>query len=165
MTYAFAWERLERLIADGLEDLAILHWEEAERDKEDVPLALDFQRAIAGEKIGQHRTASLRKGGELVGYAAFTVTTALFHSTTLHAFCTAVYVDPDHRGFTSLAFLAWCEGELKTAGVRKLYVTAKRPEQCDLFEKLGYAFSETTYSKLLGVNHVGRHRSHSVPAS
>ena len=126
MTYAIAWEPLSVLVASGLEDLAVAHWEEVEIDKEHVPLALDLERARAFEKVGQHATAALRREGVLVGYAAFTLMTAMFHRHTLHAFCSAVYVDPASRGPASLWLIDWCEKALADRGVVKIYIGSKQ---------------------------------------
>lgn len=159
------WETLDRLLADGLEDLAVAHWEEVELDQAEVPLALDFERTRLFERIGQHKTAGVRAGTQLVGYAAWTILSATFHKTTIHGFCTAFYVEPKFRGFGSLSVLPWCERELDTLGVKKIYVAARTPRQCDLFKKLGYVETETMFSKLLGDGHERRHRASSVPAA
>lgn len=159
------WETLDKLIGDGLEDLAMAHWEETEIDKNEVPLALDFERAKVFEKTGEHRTAAVRLNGRLVGYGAWTVTTATFHRSTLHAFCIAIYVEPECRGFGSLALIRWCERELTALGVKKIYIASKTPRQCDLFKKLGYVVSETMHSKLLGVDRERRNSTTALPAA
>lgn len=159
------WETLDRLLADGLEDLAVAHWEEVELDRTEVPLELDFERFRYAEKMAQGRIASLRRADRLVGYAAWTILTATFHRSVLHGFCTALYVEPERRGFASLLLLPWCERELYALGVKKTYVAARTPRQCDLFKKLGYVETETMFSKLLGDGHERRHRASSVPAA
>ena len=159
------WESLDSLIASGLEDLAVAHWEAAEIDKEDVPLALDFERARAAEKIGQQRFAALRRDHALVGYAAFTVSSALFHRATLCAWCNGIYVDPAHRGFASLWLVRWCEQALKDLGVRKVYIGSRSDTLAQLLDLNGYVRSETMHSKLLGDSHVRRHRTRSVPTT
>ena len=68
---SIAWEPIDKLLRDGLEDLAVLHWEESEIDKEEIPLEIDVDRARAFEKASQYRIAGLRREGELIGYAAF----------------------------------------------------------------------------------------------
>lgn len=156
---SIAWESLDALVADGLEDLAVAHWEEAEDDHDDIPLALDLEKARFFEKAGQQFNASLRADGELVGYATFQVMTAMFHRFSLHAFCIGIYVDPAHRGFGSLALIRWCERELAAKGVVKLYLSARNQRQCDLFQKMGYKSSETVHTKLLGAQNVRRRHS------
>ena len=165
MSLTVEWEPLSALLSSGLEDLAIAHWEEAEIDKEDVPLALDLERAFAFEKAGQYKTAALRRDTSLVGYATFTIMPPIFHRNTLHAFCSAVYVDPAHRGFASLWLLRWCEEALTGLGVRKIYIAAKTDRLRELLAKLGYVVSETSHCKVVGGRRVQRSASpHSVPA-
>jgi len=160
------WEPIDSLIASGLEDLAIMHWNEAERDQHEVPLALDFDRCRAFEKAGQHVSAALRKDGSLVGYATFTLMTAMFHKTVLHAFCNAIYVEPEHRGPASLWLIHWCEKRLEQRGVRKIYIASKTATLSDLLTKLGYEWSETVHCKLLGGPHGQQQsRARSVPAA
>jgi GNAT superfamily N-acetyltransferase len=159
------WEPIDRLIFAGLEDLAVAHWEEAEDDKTAVPLALDFKRVRDFERAGQHKIAALRSGTRLVGYAAWTVITAMFHASTVHAFCTAIYVEPESRGLGSYMLLPWCEAHLPAFGVRKIYVAAKTERQRDLLAKSGYVLSETVHSKILGAPHGQQHRATAVHAA
>ena len=151
-----------------------MHWEEAEIHQHDVPLALDFERAYASEQAGYHKTASLWVDGNLAGYAAFTVMTALFHRDTLHAFCSAIYVDPEHRGLASYYLLRWCPPALAALGVRKVYMASKphvhlkndRATLSDVLHGLGWVLSEEVYCLLLGDQHGQQHpRSATVPTA
>ncbi len=170
------WASLRELRAQGLEDLAVLHWEEAEIHKEDVPLALDFARAIAAEHSGQHKTCGLWVKNELAGYAAFTIMPALFHRNTLHAFCSAIYVDPDHRGLASYYLLRWIPEALAALDVKKVYMASKphvhlgsgetSATLADVLQGLGWTLSEEVYCTLLGARHgKQRPRSATVPAA
>ena len=166
---SIAWEPIDKLLRDGLEDLAVLHWEESEIDKEEIPLEIDVDRARAFEKASQYRIAGLRREGELVGYAAFVVITSIFHRRTLHAFCDAIYVDPAYRGPASLGLIDWCERMLAAEGVRKIYISERIPTDLSeqdkaarlgaLLTALGYTMSERRHSKVLGGGHVRRRSS------
>jgi hypothetical protein len=170
------WEPLDRLVADGLEDLAALHWEESEIDHAAVPLALDLDRARAFERAGQHKIAGLRRNGELIGYAAFILVTSMFHATVDHAFCDAIYVEPERRGLASLWLLDWCEQALTPAsGVCKLYISERIPtglsdrDKAARFGSLlalrGYTMAERRHCKILGGANVRRrHGTHTLPA-
>lgn len=166
------WSTLAVLRSQGLEDLAVLHWEEAEIHLQDVPLALDFEWAAAAEQAGQYKLCGLWVDGDLVGYAAFTVMTAMFHRTTLHAFCSAIYVDPDHRGLASYYLLRWCPAALAALGVKKVYMASKphvhlkndRATLGTILNGLGWTLSEEVYCLLLGDHHGKQHpRSAALP--
>lgn len=157
MNRRIEWAPLRTLIAAGLEDLAVLHWEEVEIDRDDVPLALQTEAAIAAEKVGQHKTAGLWVDDDLVGYAAFTIQAAFFHRHTLHAFGHAIYVAPEHRGVNSLALLSWCEHQLAALGVVKIQFSSRTKRQYDLFKAMGYSASETVHTRIL--KHVRRRNS------
>jgi hypothetical protein len=153
------WEKLTDLLADGLEDLAVAHWEEAETDR-CCPLDLDWDRALAFERQGTLKVAALRRNGDLIGYAEVTLLVGgLFYRTTRHAYVQAIYVEPLFRGFAVLALVGWLEAEIGRAGKTKTYVAAKTQRQCDLWEKLGYEFSEVMLSKTVGGEHVERVRT------
>lgn len=166
MSLAISWEPLDQLIADGLEDLAVLHWEEVEIDKEEIPLDLNFDMARAFEKAGQFRIAGLRRDGELIGYACFVIMAPMFHRTIPHAFCEGIYVDPPCRGPASLALVLWCERTLAEEGVRKIYFSERIPTDLSVDNKparlgalltaLGYTMSERRHSKVLGGGYVRR---------
>jgi GNAT superfamily N-acetyltransferase len=174
MSLAISWESLDRLIADGLEDLAVLHWEEVEIDKEEIPLDLNFDMARAFERAGQFRAAGLRRDGELIGYAVFVIMAPMFHRTILHAFCEGIYVDPPYRGH-GLALVLWCERTLAEEGVRRIYISERisadlsdnnKPARLGaLLTALGYTMSERRHSKVLGGGHVRRRPgARSLPA-
>lgn len=170
-----AWAPLAELLSAGLEDLAVLHWEEVEIDTKDIPLALDVATALAGEKRGQHKTAGLWVNGEFVGYAAFIIQTALFHRATLHAFCSAIYVDPEHRGLASYYFLRWIPNALAELGVKKAYMASKPMVHLGsgktsatlgtVLGGLGWKLSEEMWCILPGGDNERRHGSNGVHAS
>src|SRR5690606_24316106 len=119
------WEKLDVVLADGADDLAQAHWEEAENDKDAIPLDLDLDALRAMERIGVLRIAALYAGERLAGYANFQVTTHVFHRTTLHAFNDGVFVDAKFRGRGGLTLIREAEKMLAELGVRRVYYASK----------------------------------------
>jgi hypothetical protein len=150
------WEPLTDLVADGLEDMAVSHWLEVENDQS-CPLALDFKQAQVFEKQGLLKIAAVRRNDTLIGYAECMIMSgSLLYSSTRHAYVQAIYIDPVFRGFASLALIGWLESETARAGKTKIYIAAKTERQGDLYEKLGYAFSEMMFAKTVESKYVQR---------
>ncbi len=159
-----AWTSLSELIADGVEDLAVDHWGEAENA--DPPLDIDYERGFYMERLRQLRVASMKRDGELIGYAAWNILNGFFYRSTNQAFCTAWYVLPRYRGFAVVGLLRWCEQRLKEIGVRQTYIAAKTDRQRDFLIACGYSQSEVMMAKLLGASrHVERTSTATLPAA
>lgn len=152
------WEKLDAVLAAGADDLAQAHWEEAENDKDVIPLDLDLDALRTMERIGVLRIAALYAGDRLAGYANFQVTTHVFHRTALHAFNDGVFVDPAFRGRGGLTLIREAEKMLVEIGVRRIYYASKphvlgaRGKSATLgtlLGRLGYKHAETVYSKVI----------------
>jgi GNAT superfamily N-acetyltransferase len=150
---AVKWESVARLRADGIEDMLHAHWRETSLDHDAVPLAPDWRRMEQLEEMGLLRVASLRRGGELIGYSLFSICTHLQFALTLHATNMAVYVKPRHRGLAGARLLVRCEELLDDLGIRKrIYLTPvlRGKKLGALIARLGYTHTEDFYSKLTG---------------
>lgn len=139
------WEPLARLIDDGLEDLAIQHYTEAEEAP--VPLALDFAQAMALEKSGVFKIAAVRRDGDLIGYADFLITTPLHYRRSKTAFCQGIFVDPEERGQAGVKLLHFINTEMDGLDCVRTFIASK------FHVPLGSAKKSATLGRLLG--HVG----------
>lgn len=156
MTLSVAWEPLSRLREDGIEDMAVEHWQESETHHAEIPFVPDWTWGLALERAGGFRAAALRQDGELVGYALFQVVKPLFFSQTLHAYNDALYVTPGARGHAGSLLIDWCEQELANEGVVQLSFAVRPLEGrhssarlADLLLRRGYSLLETIYAKVL----------------
>ena len=61
------WRTVNQLIADGIEDLAVAHWEEAEDDHDAIPLAIDYGHLRVLEQAGNLKLAGAYDARSLVG--------------------------------------------------------------------------------------------------
>jgi hypothetical protein len=152
------WEPLDRLIADGVEDLLAAHWEEVALDKSAVALAPDWPKARELERIGILKTLAMRREGVLIGYNAFLITPHLHYRQILQAVNDVIYLDPAERGSAGVRLIRGTEALLRELGVQrilyhtKLHVLLGRRKQGrvgDLLERLGYSHVENIHAKLL----------------
>lgn len=172
------WTTVNQLVADGIEDLAVEHWLEAEVDHDEIPLAIDYEHLRALERAGNFKCAAAYSGSRLVGYALFTVMVSPLRRHSLHAFCDAVFMDTQFRGH-GVRLVRWCERELEVLGVVKAFISSRPHVHLghgrssgtlgDLLAHMGYTLTETVYAKLLGAHNVRRkqepHRLPTGPAA
>ena len=155
MTLALAWEPIDRLLDEGVEDLLFKHWQEVAMDRERIPLDPDWDRARQLERDKVLWTAALRRGGRLIGYNSMCVHPHIHYRSTLHAVNDVVYVDPAERGAAGVRLVRGTEALLKPMGVVKvIYHTKLAPiggkhTVGDLLSVLGYTHFENLYCKLL----------------
>lgn len=156
MRIEIAWEKLDDLLADGLEDLAIGHWDEAENDH--MPLDLDLAEARKRERAGTFKIAGVRNAAALLGYAYFQIGSSLQHKSTKQAWCEGLYVDPSARGAGALLLRA-IPRLMREIDVHRCFMASKPhvalrsgDEQAtlgDLLISLDWSVFETTYVKHL----------------
>lgn len=153
----FGWEPIDRALADGFDELAIMHWEEAEGE---IAYEPDWDQARYLERSGAFRVFTARLAGTLVGYSVWVIAPALHHRNTLHAFNSAVYLDPEHRrGRNGVRLIQSCEAALAELGVKRIIYAAKPHVHLGsgrktatlgrLLDLLGYRLFETMYAKIL----------------
>lgn len=157
------WETLSDLIADGLEDLAVAHWQEAESDRS-TPLDLDFERARAFERSGALKIAAMRRDGVLVGYAECMIVGGLFYKSTRHCYVQAIYIEPIFRGLAA-QLIHWIECRVGEGGPTKQYIAAKTNRQGDFYQWLGYTFEEAMFAKRVGASNEQRDSAATVSAA
>lgn len=146
------WERVSRLRDDGAEDLLLQHWRETALHHEDVPLDPDWSRVFCLEREGWLKVASLRRYGELIGYAVFTIARHLHFRSSVYATCNALYVLPEHRGYAGGKLVVETERMLRALDVTKVVHQApvsRGKKLGALLERLGYKHTEDFYCKLM----------------
>jgi len=147
-------EKIADLRADGVEDLAQQDWDEIETDRDVFPFALDWDQLTTLERRGLFKVVSARKGREILGYAAFNVTTHPHSKNALHAFNSVLYVKPKARGSVGVKLIRTSETLLKGLGVKRIYYSSKTHfplglKTGKLLERLGYPVVEFCHAKVL----------------
>lgn len=155
-----AFEPLNDLLADGLEEMLFEHWQEVGLDHDAVPLAPDWEHYRLMEKQGIFRIVAMREAGALIGYSAFLVNRHLHYRHTLHAVNDYFWLAPDRRrGWTGVRLFRECERLMRGMGVVKLMYhikphvmlgSTKSGTAGDILLRLGYRHAEDCYSKILG---------------
>ena len=154
-----AFEPLDQLLADGLEEMLFDHWQEVGLDHDEVPLAPNWAEYREHERVGRHRVIAMREFGELVGYNAFFVNKSLNYRHTLFATNNVIWVKPEKRkGMAGIRLLRDSEKLLKGIGAVKIFYHIKvhvllgarqSGTMGDILLRLGYRRIEECYSKLL----------------
>ncbi len=158
-TKMIAFEPLDDLLADGLEEMLFDHWQEVGLDHDAVPLAPDWAKYRDMEKRGTFRMISMREFGALVGYSAWIVCPSLHYRNTLHALNDYFWLAPEkRRGWAGIRLLRTSERLMKGLGAVKIVYhikphvllgATKSGTVGDILLRLGYRFDEECYSKLL----------------
>jgi GNAT superfamily N-acetyltransferase len=149
---------LSILLANGLRDLAALHWAEAELEPEATPLAVDWAHLQWLERCGGYLVTAAFQDQRLVGYASYFVNkhTRSMHTTMAHA--DAMYLLPEYRrGWNGVRLIRQAERDLRQTGaVRINYAIntavriGKRGKTVgDLFAALGYRKTGEIVGKVL----------------
>ena len=114
-----------------------------------IPLDVDVHGYRALEAAGILRGFTARRGGLLIGYAAFVVAQSNLHHRGLrYASLDVLSVVPRYRGLTGSRLMEYAERELKAEGCQM--VTIAVPKVCDwtpLAERMGYEPVETYMQK------------------
>jgi len=98
------------------------------------------------QAAGSLMTFSIRKAGELIGYATFYLSKPLHYKTTLFAMQDALYVEPAHRGMTAIRFIYWTDRVLKAEGAKYIVRhTSARMENGSMYVGLGYMPLDSSY--------------------
>lgn len=158
MSLEIGWTPLDKLLADGFEDLLVSHWQEVALDQETIPLAPDWQRYFALEKAGAFKAMAMYRSSFLVGYSCFFIHPHNHYRHTLHAINDIIYVDHGSRGL-GFRLVREAERKLKDLGVVKVIYHVKldilltredRPATVgDLLTAMRYKHIENCYAKLL----------------
>lgn len=153
---AYQWERLDRLLDDGLDDIAREHWHEVGLNKDRIPFDPNYLRFMEMEDKGLFKIMAARRGGTLVGYNGFFTMPHLHYWSSFHALNDVIYVDPDERGWTGIRLIREAEKLLLAMGVKKIMYHSKLHVKIghgrtvgDLLAALGYVHVENVYAKVM----------------
>lgn len=152
---AIAWEPLASLLDDGMADLVREHWEEVGVHKDEMPLAVDWDKYQRLEDEGMLRVLGARRGKRLVGYNSFMVMPHIHYSGTMHALGDAIFVTtPARRSGVGVRLIQVAE-RLLAEIARPGYVRIVYHDKAHLellgptLRKLGYGAIETVYDKVV----------------
>ena len=157
----FEWERLDRALGEGLEDMLAAHWEEVALDKDTVALAIDWDRYRRLERDEVLKSVAMRQGHNrrLVGYNVFFVSPPMHYRTWSWAVNDVLYLDPAFRnGLAGARLIIEAEKLIRTLEPKiqkivyhsKLHVFGARGRTVgDLLTKLGYPLIEEVHGKVL----------------
>lgn len=157
-TIAVAWDTVDRLLGDGLEEMCALHYEEVAVDKSDIPLAPDWDEYRFLEKRGKLPWLSVRRQGRLIGYASYFIGFGLHYKLTKSGQNDLMFIERGERrkGAPGLRMLVEAEHLMRALGVVRLIYHTKLHVVSDhgtkvgaLMERLGYCHFEDCYSKIL----------------
>lgn len=158
-TTTIAFERLDDLLADGLEEMLFEHWQEVGLDHDAVPLAPDWDKYHRLEREGMFRVIAVRISGVLVGYSAWLICPSLHYRHTIHALNDYFWLAPEcRRGWAGVRFFRDVEALIRGVGAAKIMYHTKphvllgagrHGTVGKILLRLGYRFDEECYSKLL----------------
>lgn len=139
-------------VAEEIKALTPLHWEELARNKDDVPLDVDWTFYETLDRVGALAVYTVRDEGYLVGYAGYIVRKHPRYRTTMWAVSDVFWVHPDQRdGKVGNALFAFIEESLRAKGVAVMHTTHKidHPAPGLLLRRRGHVMIEAGYSKRL----------------
>lgn len=109
---------------------------------DDIPLNVDYAFFMKADHAGSLRIYTVRSSGDLIGYCIFFVSPNPKYLTSLQAHQSVLYLSPSFRkGRVGMRFIAWCDTQLKAAGVQVVYHHMKADPDKNfgpLLEHLGY---------------------------
>lgn len=135
------------LVEDDLEGMMYEHWKEVLGE---LPFDPDWETAKQMEKAGVLRTFGLYRDGELIGYSSYELSGHLYFRSTRHAFNSAIYIKPRHRGFAGVFLTKQCEELLKQLGAKRITYGAPCKSPLNrVLEHMGYEAQERLFTKVL----------------
>jgi ribosomal protein S18 acetylase RimI-like enzyme len=139
-------------VIDKIKPLNLLHHQETDDLKEEVPLDPDYELYKFLEEQGMLIVITARELGKLVGYLTYTTTPVLHHKSTKIANADMFYILPSYRGsMLGLRMLRNAEAVLKDKGVQMINMNLKvKLDFGVLLQRVGYLHTELVYSKYLG---------------
>lgn len=154
----FQFEKIDEALAAGASEMIWAHWEEADTDREEVPLSPDWPHYRRLEKAGGYRVVTARQDGRMVGYSTFFLNRHTRAMMTIMAVSDVLYLAPEaRRGWNGVRLLREADRLLKRGGaVRVTYginttvrIGARGATVGDLLARLGYTKVGEIYSRLL----------------
>lgn len=147
----FQTENAKRFLEDG-KQIFPQHWRELALDQDEIPYDLDVARYLQLDQLGMLLIVGVRDGDRLVGYAVMFLSPHFhYRSSGLMAMADMYYLLPEYRkGVIGLQLFTALERELKARGVTRAHIGCKVHQDHEkLFERLGWRFTDKTFSKLL----------------
>lgn len=136
---------------EEVKQLLPLHYEELALNRDQVPLSPQYDEYLRRDALGMVMAIAMREAGALVGYFVGFVAPGLHYSTCLTLHLDIFWLHPDHRGkMGGVKLFRAVETEAKRRGVQRIFVGSKvHQDASGLFERLGYAEVERTFSKMV----------------
>lgn len=138
-------------IFEDIGPLLIKHYKEIAH-YQDIELKPDWQAYAQLEECKILRVFTVRdeaKNNELIGYAIYFVRKNIHYSDSLQAVQDILFVDPSRRGI-GLAFMKWCDKQLKAEHVQVVYHHVKKSHDFGpLLARQGYTLVDYIYGKRL----------------
>lgn len=159
--FSLAWEHLDTLRADGLDDLLIQDWQEIETDTDRVVLEPDWERLRVLERQGYFLVLAARDvRRSIIGYNAFHVAPRIHARQSIQAVNDLIWALPEWRARVGLAMIREAEEKLRTIGVSRITYACKTHlglilshhggRLGELLALRGYSHIESVYAKVLG---------------
>jgi GNAT superfamily N-acetyltransferase len=143
----------ERLfdVADDVEGLLQLHYDEVALHRDAVPLDPNWARYAMTEEAGQLAIFTARDAGRVVGYSVFFVSPHMHYDSTLTAVNDVLFLHPAYRkGACGIRLIKFSEQELKAQGVKRVLWHIKfNKDFSAILHRLGYADEEKIVGKML----------------
>lgn len=134
--------------AENVERLLYRHWEEIAHFK-DIPLDVDWPVYETAEAAGKLRIYTVRDGGDLVGYAVYTLGQAPHYKGSLQAIQDVIFLAPEYRrGTAGIQLVAYADTMLKAEGAQVTYHHSKVRNPIDLIlRRQRYELIERIWAK------------------
>jgi GNAT superfamily N-acetyltransferase len=143
-----SWKDLER---DG-QELFAMNFAELGLNKDKVFLAPNSSLFEEIDQKGVLHIITARKDGKLVGYHISALLPHMhYRDAGMMGYTDAYYVHPEHRkGGLGAKLLIEVERTLRERGATKFYISTKaHSDNSELFEALGYSFTDKVFTKML----------------
>lgn len=144
-----SWDSFWR---DG-QELFPIHWQELALNKDKISLAIDEPRFRKIYEDGLLLIVGARQEVRLVGYFVAMILPHIHYKDAGNmAFTDMYYIHPEFRkGGAGVKMFLAVERIFKAKGVVKAYISSKvHQDNSALFEKLGWHFSDKSYTKMIG---------------
>lgn len=134
------------------EGMTISHWDELCRDKEKIPLNVNWEEYQDLEDRDKLLTVLILTDNAIIGYGLFTIFYPTHYCDSLHAINNAVYLDPAYRNYgIGGKFIKYLEEKFQTRGVKRIYFNTKvQTALSGILEHYDYQPEEIIYSKYIG---------------
>jgi GNAT superfamily N-acetyltransferase len=139
-------------IQEEIEQITPFHWSELALDQLLFAPDLDHERYLTLDRMGMMHIVTARDGAKLVGYiVCFVMPHLHYKSSGLTALADMYYILREYRkGGLGVRMFAEMERGLKARGVIRAHMSCKvHDDHTVMFERMGWALTDFTFSKLL----------------